>query len=58
MVVVASEGGVDEDAPRLKNLQANPIVGVQVGGRRFTARARIASPADRELPIILFTPQD
>jgi hypothetical protein len=31
----------------LKNLQADPSVGVQVGSRRFTARARVASPAER-----------
>ncbi|MFI1485402.1 nitroreductase/quinone reductase family protein [Streptomyces sp. NPDC020747] len=32
------------------NLQANPSGGVQAGGRRFTAaRARVASPAEREL---------
>jgi deazaflavin-dependent oxidoreductase (nitroreductase family) len=31
-----------------KNLQADPSVGVQVGTRRFTARARVASPAERE----------
>ena len=63
------------------NLQADPSVGVQVGSRRFTARARVASPAereplwrqmarifplydeyaqktDREIPIVLLTPQD
>jgi deazaflavin-dependent oxidoreductase (nitroreductase family) len=38
----------DDRAPRAaKNLQADPSVGVQVGGRRFTARARVASPAER-----------
>jgi deazaflavin-dependent oxidoreductase (nitroreductase family) len=80
-VVVASKGGADEDPAWFKNLQADPSVGVQVGGRRFTARARVASPAeraplwllmarifplydeyaqktDREIPIVLLTPQD
>lgn len=80
-VVVASKGGADEDPEWLKNLQADPSAGVQVGGRRFTARARVASPAergplwlqmarifplydeyaqktDREIPIVLLTPQD
>ncbi|BBJ47175.1 nitroreductase [Streptomyces antimycoticus] len=80
-VVVASNGGADEDPAWFKNLQADPSVGAQVGGRRFTARARTASPAerellwprmasifplydeyaqktDRELPIVLLTPQD
>ena len=46
-VVVASKGGADEDPAWFKNLQADPIVGVQVGTRRFTARARVASPAER-----------
>jgi len=46
-VVVASKGGADEDPAWFKNLQADPSVGVQVGTRRFTARARIASPAER-----------
>ncbi|MEU5258239.1 nitroreductase family deazaflavin-dependent oxidoreductase [Amycolatopsis sp. NPDC021455] len=47
-VVVASKGGADKDPEWLKNLQAEPNVGVQVGTRRFTARARVASPAERE----------
>ncbi|MCI3221297.1 nitroreductase family deazaflavin-dependent oxidoreductase [Streptomyces sp. NP-1717] len=47
-VVVASKGGADEDPAWFKNLQSEPSVGVQVGGRRFTARARVASPAERE----------
>ena len=46
-VVVASDGGADENPAWFKNLQADPSVGVQVGGRRFTARARVASPAER-----------
>ena len=29
------------------NLEADPSVGVQVGTRRFTARARVASSAER-----------
>ncbi|HEY0806649.1 MAG TPA: nitroreductase family deazaflavin-dependent oxidoreductase [Pseudonocardiaceae bacterium] len=46
-VLVASKGGADEDPAWFKNLQADPSVGVQVGGRRFTAHARVASPAER-----------
>ena len=46
-VVVASKGGADDDPAWLLNLLAEPSVGVQVGTRRFTARARIASPAER-----------
>lgn len=80
-VVVASNGGADDHPAWFKNLQAEPSVGVQVGGRRFTARARVASPAeraplwprmagifplydeyarktDREIPLVLLTPQD
>ena len=47
-VVVASKGGADEDPAWFKNLVAEPSVGVQAGTRRFTARARVASPAERE----------
>jgi deazaflavin-dependent oxidoreductase (nitroreductase family) len=47
-VVVASKGGADDDPEWFKNLRADPSVGVQVGTRRFTARARVATPADRE----------
>ncbi|MFI6030517.1 nitroreductase family deazaflavin-dependent oxidoreductase [Amycolatopsis magusensis] len=47
-VVVASKGGADEDPAWFKNLQATPSVGVQAGTRRFTAHARVASPAERE----------
>jgi deazaflavin-dependent oxidoreductase (nitroreductase family) len=48
-VVVASKAGADEDPAWLKNLVAEPSVGVQAGTRRFTARARVASPAEREV---------
>lgn len=48
-VVVASKGGADHDPDWLKNLRADPSVGVQVGSRRFTAHARIASDTEREL---------
>ena len=47
-VVVASKGGADEDPEWFKNLQSDPSVGVQVGTRRFTARARVADPGERE----------
>ena len=47
-VVVASNGGADEDPSWVHNLRAEPSVGVQVGTRRFTASARFASPAERE----------
>ena len=47
-VVVASNGGADHDPDWFKNLRAEPSAGVQVGTRRFTARARIASSVERE----------
>ena len=47
-VVVASKAGEDDDPAWFKNLVANPSVGVQVGTRRFTAQARVASEAERE----------
>lgn len=47
-VVVASKGGADENPAWFFNLQADPSVGVQVGSRRFNARARVATPAERE----------
>jgi deazaflavin-dependent oxidoreductase (nitroreductase family) len=47
-VVVASKGGADEDPDWFKNLRGDPSVGVQVGTRRVTARARVASSAERE----------
>lgn len=46
-VVVASNGGADQDPAWVANLRADPSVGVQVGTRRFTARARVASAAER-----------
>ena len=46
-VIVASKGGADENPAWFNNLQADPSVGVQVGPRRFTAHARVASPAER-----------
>ncbi|MFF7244395.1 nitroreductase family deazaflavin-dependent oxidoreductase [Embleya sp. NPDC008237] len=47
-VVVASKGGADENPAWFGNLLADPSVGVQAGIHRFTARARVASPAERE----------
>lgn len=80
-ILVASKGGADEDPDWYKNLLADPSVGVQAGSRRFTCRARVASPAereglwsqmirifplyeeyahktDRQIPVVLLTPQD
>lgn len=46
-VVVGSKGGSDTPPAWLLNLQASPEVEVQVGTRRFNARARIATDAER-----------
>jgi deazaflavin-dependent oxidoreductase (nitroreductase family) len=46
-VVVGSKGGSDVAPAWLGNLEAIPEVGVQVGVKRFAAKARIASPEDR-----------
>jgi deazaflavin-dependent oxidoreductase (nitroreductase family) len=46
-VVVASKGGAEEDPAWLMNLEADSSVGVQVGARRFTARARVVSSDER-----------
>ena len=46
-VVVGSKGGSDLPPAWLLNLQADPAVEVQVGTRRFPARARVATDAER-----------
>jgi deazaflavin-dependent oxidoreductase (nitroreductase family) len=46
-VVVGSKGGSDTPPVWLLNLKAIPDVGVQVGTRRFRAKARVASAAER-----------
>ena len=46
-VVVGSKGGSDVAPGWLRNLEATPEVGVQVGTRRFPARARVASADER-----------
>jgi len=48
LVVVASNGGSDQPPLWLLNLQANPDVEVQIGRKRFSARARVASAEERE----------
>lgn len=47
-VLVASKGGADDDPDWFKNLRSDPRVGVQVGARRLTCRARVASGFERE----------
>ena len=48
LVVVASNGGSDHPPSWLLNLQAHPDVRVQIGLNKFSARARVASPEERE----------
>ncbi|MGI9008195.1 MAG: nitroreductase family deazaflavin-dependent oxidoreductase [Streptosporangiaceae bacterium] len=47
-VVVASNGGSDHPPAWLLNLQAHPGVGVQIGWKKFSARASVASAEERE----------
>ncbi|MDA2813014.1 nitroreductase family deazaflavin-dependent oxidoreductase [Nocardiopsis sp. RSe5-2] len=47
-VVVASNGGAADHPQWYKNIQADPEVGVQVLGDRFTARARTAGREEKE----------
>jgi deazaflavin-dependent oxidoreductase (nitroreductase family) len=46
--VVASNGGSDHPPAWLLNLQADPGVGVQIGRKRFSAPASVASAEERE----------
>jgi deazaflavin-dependent oxidoreductase (nitroreductase family) len=45
--IVASKGGADAPPAWYLNLEAEPTVGVQVKGDRFTARARTATPEEK-----------
>ncbi len=47
-VVVASKGGSPQHPLWYRNLLAEPTVAVQVGADRFTARARTATPAEKQ----------
>ena len=49
-VVVASNGGQDQPPAWLSNVRANPDVGIQVGRRRATGRARIVEAGDPDYP--------
>ncbi|TDD36709.1 nitroreductase family deazaflavin-dependent oxidoreductase [Actinomadura sp. KC06] len=46
-IVVASDGGADDDPLWYKNIQADPEVKVQVKGDKFTARARTATQDEK-----------
>lgn len=47
-VIVASKGGAPRHPAWFLNLEANPEVGVQVKDETFTAKARVATGAERE----------
>jgi len=47
-IIVASKGGAPEHPGWYKNLLANPEVEVQVGTKKFKAKARTATGAERE----------
>jgi deazaflavin-dependent oxidoreductase (nitroreductase family) len=47
-VIVASKGGAPKHPAWYLNLDAGPEVGVQVGTKRFTAKARTASGEERQ----------
>jgi deazaflavin-dependent oxidoreductase (nitroreductase family) len=48
IVVVASKGGAPADPAWYRNIVANPIVTVELGGETFQARASIAEGEDRD----------
>lgn len=47
VLVVASRGGAPQPPAWFLNLSAEPEVGVQVLGDRYTARARVATPEEK-----------
>jgi deazaflavin-dependent oxidoreductase (nitroreductase family) len=52
-VIMASKGGAPTHPAWYHNLLANPVVTVEVGGKTFTARARVTEGAERERLIAL-----
>lgn len=46
-LIVASKGGADEPPLWYRNLEADPVVKVQVKGDKFTARARTATAEEK-----------
>ena len=47
-VVVGSKSGESEDPAWFSNLRANPAVTVETDGKKFQARATVATGADRD----------
>ena len=52
-VILGSKGGAPTHPAWYHNLLANPVVTVEVGGKTFTARARVTEGAERERLIAL-----
>jgi deazaflavin-dependent oxidoreductase (nitroreductase family) len=48
IIIVASKGGAPDHPGWYKNLIANPEVEVQLGTRKFTAKARTVTGAERD----------
>ncbi|MBN9508423.1 MAG: nitroreductase family deazaflavin-dependent oxidoreductase [Alphaproteobacteria bacterium] len=48
IIIVASKGGAPDHPGWYKNLVANPEVEVQIGTRKFKAKTRTVTGADRE----------
>jgi deazaflavin-dependent oxidoreductase (nitroreductase family) len=48
VVIVASKGGADTHPAWFLNIEANPIVTVEVGTERYQARAHVALGSERE----------
>jgi deazaflavin-dependent oxidoreductase (nitroreductase family) len=46
-LIVASKGGAPESPEWYRNLQADPVVTVQIKGDKFTAKARTATADER-----------
>jgi deazaflavin-dependent oxidoreductase (nitroreductase family) len=48
IVLVASKGGFPKHPAWYHNLRANPDTEVQIGGKRRTVHARVATPEERK----------
>lgn len=61
-MIVASQGGAPKHPSWYRNLTADPVVEVQIRADRFTARARTASPEDKQrlwpLVVSVYPPYD
>jgi deazaflavin-dependent oxidoreductase (nitroreductase family) len=48
VIIIASKGGSDTHPAWFLNIEANPVVTVEVGTEKYRARARVAQGAERE----------